>query len=182
MNNTQVGNMSAIGEILESKREPKEKVTLLTERVKEDKSLIPELIDCFKAGTVGEKGHCMEAMQYASKEEPDIALPYVDFAIDNFDAGGTRVKWEGAEIIKNLAEKCPEKVVKAVPKLLAAINDTSTVARWSVAHALTGIAKNNQRLQKELIPKFKKILVKEKNHGVRNVYIKALESMREKKG
>jgi hypothetical protein len=108
-------------------------------------------------------------------------LPYIDFIIEHFDDGGTRVKWEVAEIIRNLAPKYPEKVTRAIPKLLSSINDRSTVARWSAAYALTEIAKNNPGSRKELIPRFKEILEKEKNHGVRNVYVEALESMGEKK-
>jgi len=174
--------LTKVEEILKSKRKPKEKVTLLAERIKEDRKLIAQLVECYKVGSVAEKGHCMEAMQYVSRDEPDIVLPYIDFIIEHFDDGGTRVKWEAAEIIHNVAQKYPEKVARAIPKLLASINDTSTVSRWSVAYGLTEIAKNDPRSRKELIPKFKKILEKEKNHGVRNVYIKALESMGEKRG
>jgi hypothetical protein len=170
-----------IEQILKSKRRQKEKVTLLAKKVREDKKLVTQLVECFEGGTVAEKGHCMEAMQYISKDEPEIVLPHIDFVIDHFDDSGARVKWEVAEIIHNVAQRFPEKVTKAVPKLLASIDDRSTVARWSVAYALTEIARNNPRLQKELIPKFKEILQKERNHGVRNVYIEALESLGEKK-
>jgi hypothetical protein len=37
--------------------------------------------------------------------------------------------------------------------------------------------KNNPKLQKELVPKFKEIAEKEKNNGVKNVYIKALKTL-----
>jgi hypothetical protein len=170
-----------IEQILKSKRRQKEKVTLLAEKVRKDKKLVAQLVECFEVGTVAEKGHCMEAMQYISKDEPEIVLPHIDFVVDHFGDSGARVKWEVAEIIHNVAQRYPEKVTKAVPKLLASIDDRSTVARWSVAYALTEIATNSPRLQKELILKFKEILQKEKNHGVRNVYIEALESMGEKK-
>lgn len=169
--------LAKVEEILKSKGTSKKKANLLAERVREDKKLITQVIECFKAGSVAKKGHCMEAMHYVSRHEPDIVLPYVDFITEHFDDGGTRVKWEAAEIIRNLAPKYPEKVTQAIPKLLTSINDRNTVARWSVAYALTEIAKNNPGSRKELIPKFKEILEKEKNHGVRNVYVKALESM-----
>ena len=173
--------MTIIEGILKSKRKQKEKVTLLAEKVREDKKLITQLVKCFEVGTVAEKGHCMEAMQYVSRDEPEVVLPHIDFIINHFDDAGARVKWEVAETIHNVAQRFPEKVTKAIPKLLESMNDRSTVAMWSVAYALTEIAKNNPRLQKELIAKFKEILQKEKNHGVRNIYIKALESLGEKK-
>lgn len=174
--------MTEVEEILKSKVTHKKKVALLTERVREDKKLISQVIECFKVGSVAEKGHCMEAMHHISRDEPDIVLPYIDFIIEHFDDGGTRVKWEAAETIHNVAPKYPENVTRAIPKLLASINDRSTIARWSAAYALTEIAKNNPRSRKELIPKFREILEKEKNHSVRNVYVKALEAMGEKKG
>jgi hypothetical protein len=120
-------------------------------------------------------------MRYISKDEPEIVLPHIDFMIDHFDGAGVRVKWEAAETIHNVAQRFPEKVTKAILKPFESINDRSTVARWSVAYALTEIAKNNARLQKELTTKFKEILEKERNHDERNVYIKALESLGQKK-
>jgi len=42
--------------------------------------------------------------------------------------------------------------------------------------ALAEIAKNSEDAEKELIPEFKKILEREHNNGVRNVYIKYLKS------
>jgi hypothetical protein len=179
---TMVTKLAKIEEIMKSKGTHKKKAALLAERVREDRKLASKVIECFKVGSVAEKGHCMEAMHYVSQDEPDIVLPYIDFIVDHFDDGGTRVKWEAAEIIHNVARKYPEKVTRAIPKLLASINDRSTVARWSVAYALTEIAKNNPGSRKELIPKFREILEKEKNHGVRNIYVKALESMGGKKG
>jgi hypothetical protein len=135
--------MATIESILKSKRRQKEKVTLLAEKVREDRKLVVQLVGCFEVGTVAEKEHCMQAMQYVSKDEPEVVLPHIDFVIDHFDDSGPRVKWEVAEIIHNVAQRFPEKVAKAVPKLLASIDDRNTVARWSVAHALTEIARNN---------------------------------------
>jgi hypothetical protein len=170
-----------INEILESQRKPKEKIALLAEKIKQNPTLVSQLIERFKTSTVGEKGHCMEALQHASKNEPDIALPYVDFLIGNFNNGGTRVKWEAAEIIQNLAKRSPEKVTKAVPKLLESTKDESTVVRWSVASALTEIAKNDPKTREKLLPRFQEILQEEKNDGVRNVYIKTIKPKGEKK-
>jgi len=45
-----------IQEILQSERKPKEKVALLTEKIKEDKKLFVKLIKLLKMGTDVEKG------------------------------------------------------------------------------------------------------------------------------
>jgi HEAT repeat protein len=172
--------MGAIREILESNRKPKEKVDLLAEKVKEDRNLFAQLVECFEAGSATDKGNCIEAMEYVSEDEPDIILPHLDFIIEQVNHAASRVRWESARIIGNVAQEYPDQIARAVPKLLANTNDTGTVVRWSAASALVEIAKNSPESQKELIPKFKEILKKEKNNGVRNIYVKALESLGQK--
>lgn len=49
--------------------------------------------------------------------------------------------------------------------------------RWSAAFDLTEIAKSSQDSQKELVPKFNKILKREDNNGVRNIYMKYLKQL-----
>jgi hypothetical protein len=174
--------MSALESIIRSDKKPKEKVTLLAEKVKENKGLITELVKCFTSGSATVKGHCMEALQHVSLERPDIVLPHIDFIIDQLQIAMPRVKWEAARTIHNLAQKYPDSAATAVPKLLANVNDSGTVTRWSAAQALTEILYHNPGLRDELIPKFNAILKKEKNNGVRNIYLKALKSMEQKKG
>jgi hypothetical protein len=43
------------------------------------------------------------------------------------------------------------------------------------AYGLSEIAKHNTKAQKELILRIKEIVKKEKNNGVKNVYLKALK-------
>jgi predicted nuclease of restriction endonuclease-like RecB superfamily len=62
--------MTTIEEILKSKRKPKEIVELLAEELKSDKKVIDELIQCFENGTTAEKGNCMEAIEYITKDNP----------------------------------------------------------------------------------------------------------------
>jgi len=40
---------------------------------------------------------------------------------------------------------------------------------------LTEIAKSNPEMQKEFVPEFKKILERENNKGVKNIYMKYLK-------
>ena len=167
--------MSSIKEILKSKKKPKEIVELLAEALKREKKLTGEFIQCFKDGTTTEKGNCMEAIEYITKENPEFAEDYLDFVIEYINDKAPRVKWEACRIIGNVAKKFPDKVKEAVPKLLENTKDKGTVVRWSAAFALTEIAKSNQDVQKELAPEFKKILERETNKGVRNIYLKYLK-------
>lgn len=151
-----------IQEILQSERKPKEKVALLTEKIKGDKKLIAQLIELLKTGTDVEKGTCAEIMKFVSKDQPEIVAPYIDVLIDYIDYQAPRVKWGVPESIGNLAQKYPEKVEKAIPKLLINTKFKSTVVRWCAAFALTEIAKYNAKFQKDLISKFNIIVKTEK--------------------
>ena len=169
--------MATIDEILKSKKKPKEIVTLLAEKLKSDKGLVVNLIRCFENGSVAEKGNCMEAIEYLTKEDPEFAENCFDFVIEHINDEAPRVKWETARIIANTAQKFPDKAKETVPKLLENTTDKGTVVRWSAAFALTEMAKSNSELQKELIPKFHKIVKKESNNGVRNIYLKYLKDV-----
>jgi len=169
--------MATIHEILKSKKKPKEVVTLLAQKLKSDKGLVVNLIRCFENGSVAEKGNCMEAIEYVTKEAPEFAENCLDFVIKQINDKAPRVKWETARIIGNTAQKFPDKAKETIPKLLENTRDKGIVVRWSAAFALTEIAKNNPKLQKELIPKFHEIVKRESNKGVKNIYLKYLKGI-----
>ncbi len=169
--------MATIDEILKSKKKPKEIITLLAEKLKSDKGLVVNLIRCFENGSVAEKGNCIEAIEYVTKEDPEFAKNCLDFIIEQINNKAPRVKWETARIITNTAQKFPDKAKEAVPKLLENTKDKGTVVRWSAAFALTEIAKSNPNLQKELTAKFNEIVKRESNNGVRNIYLKYLKGV-----
>ncbi|MEM5948900.1 HEAT repeat domain-containing protein [Spirochaetia bacterium 38H-sp] len=167
--------MPTITEILKSKRKPKEIIELLAKELKRDEKAIDELIQCFENGTTAEKGNCMEAIEYVTKEYPEFAKNCLDLVIAHLNDKAPRVKWEACRIIGNVASMFPDKIEEAIPKLLVNTNDKGTVVRWSAAFALTEIAKSSSKMQKELVPEFKRILERETNKGVRNIYLKYLK-------
>ncbi|RLJ07989.1 MAG: hypothetical protein DRP16_02280 [Candidatus Aenigmatarchaeota archaeon] len=169
--------MITIVKILKSKRKPKEIVELLAEKLKSDDKAIDELIQCFRDGNTAEKGNCMEAIEYVTKESSEFAKDCLDFVIEHINDKAPRVKWEACRIIGNVAKKFPDKVKDAVPKLLENTKDKGTVVRWSAAFALTEIAKSSLEMQKELVQEFEKILERETNKGVRNIYLKYLKGI-----
>ena len=171
--------MATIDEILKLKKKPKEIITLLAQKLKSDKELVVNLIRCFENGSVAEKGNCMEAIEYVTKEDPEFAENCLGFVIENINNEAPRVKWETARIIGNVAQRFSDKIKEAVPKLLENTKDKSTVVRWSAALALTEITKSNSELQKELTIKFNEIVKKESNNGVRNIYLKYLKGVKQ---
>jgi len=168
--------MGAIEDILKSKKKQKETVELLCKELKRDSRLIANLMQCFEIGNASQRGSCMEAIEYVTKEEPEFAENCLDFVIDHIDDDAPRVRWEAARIIGNVASTFPEKIKSAVPKLLENATDKGTVVRWSAAFALTEIAKNNKNLKKELEERFNEIVKKESNNGVKKIYLKYLKA------
>ena len=171
--------MNILGEIRGWKKKPRELVEFLVERVKRNKHLFGELVEGLKNGVDVEKGTCATVMSRVAKSEPEIAEPHVEEIIKFIGYKAPRVKWGTSETIAHIAQKFPERAMKAVPKLLINAKDESTVVRWCAALALSEILMNNEKTRKTLLPKINGIVKKEKNNGVKNVYLKALKVIEE---
>ncbi len=174
-------NMTKIDEILKLKIKPKEKIEQISKVIINDKNKIEELIDRFKNGSDVEKGTCAHVMKIVSAKEREIFKPYILDLIKYINYRAPRVKWGIPETIGNLAEKYPKEVEQAIPKLMLNTTDKSTVVRWCAAFALTEIAKYNLDKQKDLISEIKELIKKEKNNGVKNVYLKGLKTIEKEK-
>jgi len=167
--------MKIIEDILKSTIKPKEKQLKLVEAVCNGKIKDNEFIEFFKSASDVDKGTCADVMKHVSEQKPEILAPYIDVLVEYVNYKTPRVKWGVPESIGNMAKKYPDEVEKAIPKLLLNTKDESTVVRWCAGYALTEIAKYNSKKQKELISIFSEILKKEKNNGVKNLYLKALK-------
>jgi hypothetical protein len=169
--------MGEIEDILQSNLKPKEKQTKLVDAVCNGKINNKEFLEYFKLASDVDKGTCADVMKHVSEQKPEFLMPYIDLLIDYINYKAPRVKWGVSETIGNLAEKYPDKVVKAIPYLLQNTVENkinTTVTRWSAAYGLSEIAKYNTWAQKELAPGINEIIKKETNNGVKNVYLKAL--------
>jgi len=167
--------MKIIEDILKSKIKPKEKQLKLIEAVCNSKIKNEEFVEFFKSASDVDKGTCADVMKHVTEQKPEILAPFIDILVDYINYKAPRVKWGVPESIGNMAKKYPDKVEKAIPKLLLNTNDESTVVRWCAGYALSEISKYNLKRQKELISIFSDIVKKEKNNGVKNVYLKALK-------
>jgi hypothetical protein len=164
-------------EILDSNLKHKEKVTKITEEINNNSEKFKELIELFRSGNDVTKGTCAEVMKFVSQQTPKIFLPYLDELIEYVSYKAPRVKWGIPEAIGHLAKTYPDKVAKAIPKLLENTKNKSTVVRWCAAFALSNIAKYNLDLQDNLIMEFKQIIEIEQNSGVKNVYLKTIKQI-----
>ncbi len=170
--------MNKIEEILRSNLKPKEIQIKLVETLCHGKIKDNEFIEFFKSASDRDKGTCADVMKHISDEKPEILGPYIDILVEYINYKTPRVKWGIAEAMGNLAKKYPDKVVLAIPYLLKNTIENkinTTVIRWCAAFSLSEILKNNIKIRKNLIPRIKKIITKEKNNGVKNVYLRALK-------
>jgi len=164
--------------ILDSDSKHKEKVTKITEEISKNNENFKELIELFMSGNDVTKGTCAEVMKFVSQKTPEVFLPYLDELIEYVNYKAPRVKWGIPEAIGHLAKTYPDKVAKAVPRLLENTKNKSTVVRWCAAFGLSNIAKYNLELQDSLVEKFKQIIEIEQNNGVKNVYLKTLKQIK----
>ncbi len=169
--------MQILEEIRNWEGKPKELIINLSEEAKKKPELLEQVEEGLKQGSKVEKSICAEVMEYVSKDKPELVVPYLNTVIDYLDSDASRVKWETARVIGNVSSVSPDKVTEDIPKLMTNTEDKSTVVRWSTAFDLTEIAKNNASVRDELVSKFKEIVKREDNNGVRNVYLKGLKEI-----
>jgi len=167
--------MKILEKIRSSDKKPKELVAYLAEEIKKDESLFSQIIEGLTGGSEVERGTCADLLKQVTKDKPEYALPYLKTIVENITCKLPRVKWGTSEAIANIAQKFPQKAQLAIPNLLINTQDPSTVVRWCAAFGLTEIAKNDQKSAKKLMPKFRDLVAKEKNNGVKNVYLKVFK-------
>jgi len=173
--------MSQIEEIIQSKIKPKERQTRLVEAVINGTISSMEFMDYFVTASDVDKGTCADVMKNVSAQNPAILAPYIDILLEYINYPLPRVKWGVPEAIGNMAKRYPDETAKAVPYLLQNTTDeikNTTVIKWCAAFALAEIAKSNTKTRKELLPIFDEITKKETNNGVKNVYLKAMKSIK----
>jgi hypothetical protein len=171
-------------EILKEKLKPKEKTAKLAEILKSDPKAMEELLDFWNSAKDAEKGTLLSAVTLLVSQNPEFIGDHLNFVIDQIGHKAPRVKWESAEIVGHASKVFPDKVMAAIPALLANTTFDGTVVRWSVAFALSEIVKNVPASRDQLLPKIKAILAHETQHGIQVVYqrvLKALDRETEKK-
>jgi hypothetical protein len=172
--------MNQINEILKSKIKPKEKSTMLVTALKNSEIPLKELIEYFQRANDSEKGYCISAITQITKDKPEYIKDYLDFILAQLDHKAPRVKWEAAETIANVSKAFPDRVIKAIPKLIEFSKGDGTVIKWSAAIGITEIAKNNPQTRKELMPFIKKMAETEAQSGVKKIYAVALKILENK--
>lgn len=169
--------MELLNELRQSGKKGKVLVEHLARLILKDTAVLKSLADSLANAKPPERGSCMEAMEYASKEDPEVAKGHIATVAGYLTDKAPKVKWEAARVLGNVALRFPDEVAKAIDRLLTNTKDPGTVVRWSAAYALTELAKANEKVRTGLLKKVEQILKTEKNSGVRNVYLKTLKAL-----
>lgn len=168
-----------IEELLNDKSlKPKIKTETLSKWLLDKKVSTDELIAFAQSAKDSPKATCIEAMEFATKQNPSIANEKcLNFVTQTLTEKAPRVKWESAKVIGNIAHLFPTKLDKPIDNLLTNSEHTGTVVRWAAAFALSEILKLNTKLNKELLPAVDSIIKREDRDSIKKIYQKALKDM-----
>jgi hypothetical protein len=123
------------------------------------------------------KATCIEALEYATKQQPAIADEAVlDFVTTTLTEKAPRIKWESAKVIGNIAQLFPAKLDQAIAHLLVNAAHDGTVVSWASAYALGEMLKL-QNHNKTLLITIEAICAKEENNGVKKLYLAAIKKL-----
>lgn len=157
----------------------KEKVATISKWLLEGTLPIDELIIfAEKATDPVKKGTCIEAIEFATKENPTIAdISVLEFATKTLTFDAPKVKWESARVIGNIAHLFPAKLNKTISNLLKNTEHNGTVVRWGTAFALGEILKLKSKNNKVFLQIIQSIFDKEQNSGVKKQYLNAIKKI-----
>ena len=166
-----------IAELLNDKSlKPKVKTETLSKWLVDNKITIDKLISFAQTAKDSPKATCIEAIEFATKNDPSIANENcLKFVSETLADKAPRVKWESAKVIGNIAILFPSKLNKAIDNLLTNTQHSGTVVRWAAAFALGEIAKLKTKLNKELLPAIETICEREEKNSIKKIYLDAIK-------
>ena len=144
-----------------------------------DKSLsADELIAFAEKSKDPEKATCIEAVEFATKQDATFADENIFlFVTKTLTEKAPRIKWESAKVIGNIAYLFPAKLDQAIVNLLNNSENKGTVVRWASAFALGAILKLKTTHNKDLLPAVQAIADREQNNGVKKKYLDAIKKV-----
>ncbi|MBK9636783.1 MAG: hypothetical protein IPO63_02855 [Bacteroidetes bacterium] len=166
-----------IDDLLKDKAiKPKEKTEIISNWILEKSLSIDELIAYAENQKDPVKATCIEAIEYATKQNSNIAdETALTFVTITLTAKAPRIKWESAKVIGNIAHLFPTKLKKSIDNLLINARHEGTVVRWSSAFALGEILKLKTKHNKDLLPSIETICEKEEKNSIKKIYLDAIK-------
>ena len=154
----------------------KAKVEQLAKLIIDEKLGLDKLIAFAEKSGDTEKATCIEALEFATRQKPEIAdekcLKYVSKKLAD---EAPRVKWESAKVVGNIAHLFPTKLDTAIGNLLTNSEYSGTVVRWAAAFALGEILKLKTKHNKDLLPAIEAISKREQDNAIKKKYLDAIK-------
>jgi HEAT repeat protein len=172
-----------ITELLQDKtKKIKEKTETISKWLLDGSMPVDELIAFAEKSKDSEKATCIEAIEYATKQNVRITDESVFFFVTKMLTDkAPRVKWESARVIGNIAHLFPSKLNKAITNLLINAEDDGTVVRWAAAFALGEILKLKTKHNKTLLPAIEALCNREKDNAIKKKYLDAIKKAKKEK-
>ncbi len=156
---------------------PKERTEQLARLVTDGTVEVEQLMLFAAKGKPPIKATCMESLEFATRQKPEIiSAAVLDFVVSSLADKAPRTKWESAKVIGNTIHLFPGSVPAAVNALLANTEDTGTVVRWSAAFALGQVLKLKTPINNELVPAIEAIMAREEKNSIKKIYQAALKN------
>lgn len=171
-----------ISEILKDKtKKAKEKIKVLGDAVLNGSITLDALLSFAEQAKDPEKASCMEAIEYATKLNPQIADEnLLLFMSKMLTENAPRVKWESGKVIGNITALFPTKLDQVITNLLANTEHDGTVVRWAAAYALSELLKSKTVHNQQLLPAIEAICEREEDNGVKKKYLEAIKKIKNK--
>lgn len=168
-----------IEELLASKDiKPSEKTATLSQWLVEGTITLEALLTVAKQAKDSPKATCIEAIEFATQKQPNIATTEcLHFVAESLAAKAPRVKWESAKVIGNVAHLFPQQLDLAIQNLLTNTEHIGTVVRWSAAFALGQIIQTPNKQAKKLLPVLKGICEREEKKSIQKIYLSAFKKV-----
>ncbi len=166
-----------IAELLNDKtKKAKEKVETISKWLLDGSLPTDELLAFAEKAKDPEKATCIEAIEFATRQNSKIADENVfAFVTKTLTENAPRVKWESAKVVGNIAHLFPTKLSKAITNLLTNSEYDGTVVRWAAAFALGEILKLKTKHNKDLLPAIEAISEREQDNAIKKKYLDAIK-------
>jgi hypothetical protein len=154
----------------------KEKTQTLAAWILKGSATTNELLEFAKASKDPVKATCIEAIEWASKENPAcVNKKAFDFLSHALAEKAPRIKWESAKVIGNTAHLFVNELDAAIRNLLDNTEHSGTVVRCSAAFALGEILKLKTPHSKSLLHALKTICNNEEKNSIKKIYLAAIK-------
>lgn len=154
----------------------KEKVDIISKWIIDTSLPTDELIAFSEKSKDPVKATCIEALEYATKQNPNLADETVfSFVTKTLTEKASRIKWESAKVIGNTVHLFPENLDQAITSLLDNTKHEGTVVRWSAAFALGEILKLKTKHNATLLPVLEDISEKEEKNSIKKMYLDTIK-------